>query len=172
MGKPDARRACAAATACLCAILAAHFVLGGISLLLPIPHALAPLIWAGAALLVAHVGVCVVTSRQMMTDKMRPPSSKKKRHLALKWATGALVAAVAIAHVAGRAVLENDPAAPASLALSAALAALVGWHACVGAKSFLKDLGLDYRYRGAFRAAACAIAAFAVAAAAICGLPR
>lgn len=165
----DARRVCGILTAALCCLIAAHMVMGGLSLVFDIPRALKPVVWVGVALLVGHILICIVTSFQMMTDAVRPPSRKKKRHFVLKWVTGALVVATAAAHVIGRAWTDAPADAPAALALSAALAAFAAWHACVGAKSLLKDLDIDRRYRTLVRAVAIAVAAFA-ALAAVCTL--
>lgn len=168
MRQDTVRRICGIVTAVLCLIIAVHMVAGGLSLVLPIPRTFEPVVWAGVALLLAHIIVCVVTSYQMMTDKERPPSVHKKRHLVLKWATGGLVVATAAAHVIGRA-FSSTPAADASaLALSAALAVFVAWHAFVGAKSLLKDININRKYRNLVRAVAVAVAAFAIAATAIC----
>ena len=164
----DARRICAIVTVALCAIIGAHMVMGGLSLVVDVPRTLEPVVWAGVAALIAHIGACIVTSYQMMTDKERPPSRHKKLHLVLKWITGALLVATAAIHVAGRAwgtAPANDPTA---LALSAVLAIFVAWHAFVGAKSLLKDLDIDRRHRNAFRIGAIAVAAVAVTLIAIC----
>ena len=97
-----------------------------------------------------HVVVSIVTSREQLVDTERPPSKRKKRHLALKWATGILLAIAVIAHI----VLPHD----GMLALFAIGAVCITFaiHLCVGARSLLKDLGFDRRYKTAFRVAVCA----------------
>lgn len=170
MRQVDARRICGIVTAALCVLVAAHMVMGGLSLVVEVSRVLEPAVWAGVALLAAHVAVCIVTSYQMMTDEKHPASRRKKRHLALKWASGAFVLAAAAAHIAervGEGFFAKDPVA---LALCAALAVLAAWHACVGAKSLLKDLDVDRRHRLAFRATACATAAAAICLVVACAL--
>ena len=121
--------------------------------------------WAGVACTAAHVVLCIVTSVEQLTDTVRPPSSRKKRHLALKWVTGGVLAAVAIAHLMRVGAGGIRMVALLIVIVATALAA----HICVGAKSLLKDLGIDRRWRPAVRAVAvvactlCALAAVAVA---------
>ena len=133
----------------------AHAALGGLSPLLRLSSSLAWVVWGAVALAGLHVVASIVTSVLQLSDADRPPSSRKKRHLALKWATGALLAATAVAHVICVQTYGPDAAqvtatgAVAAIVLVAALAA----HACVGAKSLLVDLGLNKRYMNAFRIA-------------------
>ena len=127
------------------------------------------LVWVGVACIAVHVVLSVITSAEQLGDKERPPSARKKRHLALKWATGLALAAVAFVHVAGGLLfgLPNGFSAVGNAVLLAILCLALAVHACVGARSLLKDLNLDRRYKGAFRlvvclcAAALAIVAFA-----------
>jgi hypothetical protein len=77
-----------------------HAALGSLSGLFGLKSPLAWLVWVGVALIAAHIVVSVVTSREQLSDVEHPPSVRKKRHLVLKWATGGLLAAAAIAHIA------------------------------------------------------------------------
>ena len=113
--------------------------------------ALSWVVWIGVGLIAVHVAMSVLTSCEQLTDHERPPSSRKKRHLALKWATGGVLAAVAIAHI----VLPKSDYTAALL--MAAIAVALAVHLCVGAKSLLKDIGVDRRYRMAFRIVVCAV---------------
>lgn len=132
----------------------AHSLMGGASMAFGFESALKALAWAGVAGICAHVVLCAVTSYQMMTDTVRPPSSKKKRHMALKWATGALLLVTAAVHFTvlgtGSASASGVQASGAALAL--ALLVVLAAHLCIGAKSLLKDLNIDRTYRTAFRA--------------------
>ena len=155
--RSTARFANGAVSAVLVVFFLAHGVLGSLALVFGIIGPLAWLFWVGVALVAVHVVMSVVTSREQLSDAQRPPSPRKKRHLALKWATGALLAACIAVHVASSNALI---ARLAIVALAIALAA----HLCVGSKSLLTDLGADRRYKNAFRAAACAFAALFVVA--------
>lgn len=141
------------AVAIVMLIIAVHMVAGALSLSLPIPTSLSWLIWVAIGLIAAHVVLSIVTSYQQLTDKERPPSENKKRHLALKWGTGILLLAAIIAHVEGML---------SPIAVMAVLAAVTALHVCVGAKSFLTDLNLDKRHRDAVRVAAILVAAISV----------
>ena len=140
----------------ICAVMVAFFLvhgaLGSASLALGFKGTLAWLAWFGIALVAAHVIASVVTSYEQLTDTVRPPSVNKKRHLALKWVTGALLAVCIVAHV----LLKGSIAAHiATIALDIVLAV----HLCVGSKSILKDLNIDRKYRTHFRVAVCVVAA-------------
>lgn len=142
-------------SAVIVVLFLAHSALGGVAVLTGFTSPFSVLVWAGVALIAAHVVVSIVTSFEQLNDAERPPSARKKRHLALKWATGALLTAVAIAHV----VLPKS--AVMSTVVVIALAAALAVHLCVGSKSLLKDLGVDRRYKMAFRVVVCVICACA-----------
>ena len=136
-----------------------HGALGSAAMFTGVVSPFAWVVWGGMTLVGVHVIASIVTSVQQLGDKERPPSARKKRHLALKWATGALLAAAVAAHV----VVPHSQVA--SLGIIVALSAVLAVHLCVGARSLLKDLELDRRYKMAFRAVVCAFAAvFAVCA--------
>ena len=81
-----------------------------------------------------------MTTYLMFTDEARPPSSRKRAHQWLKWATGGALALVAAFH----ALCPVGQLAPALLAVLAAPL----WHAYVGCKSLVRDLGLPHRRGG------------------------
>ena len=138
-----------------------HGTLGALMAVAGLSSSLSWLVWGAVGLAGVHVVASVVTSVQQLTDAERPPSARKKRHLALKWATGALLGVVAAVHIA----------LPASAAASAgaivALSVVLAVHLCVCSRSLLKDLGIDRRYKTAFRVAVCAFAALFVVAIAV-----
>ena len=78
------------------------------------------------------IALCLITSRLMLTDTVRPPSRKKKNHLWLKWASGAALAACAAPHALGW-----DASARWFTLL---VLALLAWHAYIGCKSLARDL--------------------------------
>lgn len=133
-----------------------HGLMGGLSLSAGIPSSLSWLAWGGVVLAGCHVVASIVTSKEQLSDVERPPSARKKRHLALKWATGGVLAVLAIVHM----VIPKGSliATVALVALSAALAV----HVWVGSKSLLKDVGIDRRYQTPLRVVICAFAVVAV----------
>lgn len=149
------RKANAIVAAIITAFFLVHATLGSLDLHVELPSNLAWTVWVGAALAAIHIALCGATSVSMLTDQKRPPSSKKKRHLALKWATGVLLLAVAAPHALE--YFGSDRTLPLAIALVIAVAA----HACIGAKSLLKDLSLPRTWRPTFRIVVCALTAVA-----------
>ena len=98
-GPFTARFANGVISAIIAVFFLAHGVLGGVSFVAELSSPPAWLLWGGVALIGVHVVVSVVTSYQQLNDAERPPSARKKRHLALKWATGALLVAFVCVHV-------------------------------------------------------------------------
>ena len=89
----------------------------------------------------------------MLTDTERPPSSRKKRHFVLKWATGAVLAATIAVHLFCILCPGSLPVFPhqtkvAFLLLLAALA----WHVGIATKSLARDLEIEKRTRDIMRA--------------------
>lgn len=154
------RAANAVIAAALVVFLLAHEALGALSQIVELPTGARWLIWAGVAAIVVHAIVCAATSYWMMTDTVRPPSAHKRNHLVLKWVSGGVLAALACAH----AVMGGDPHDAATSAVACALGAALAWHACVGVKSALRDLGRDKQHRNAIRAVIIAMTAVIVAA--------
>ena len=158
--RSPARLVCAVTGLACCVLFAAHAVLAALALLnLGVPHLPASLTNAATVLAIAHTLTCIATSYSMLTDAIRPPSSRKKRHLALKWFSGALLAACVAVHVlsaTGRIVLGTSAGlAPLLLAMLATAIALYA-HSHIGAKSLTRDLGLPKTLRDPFRIA-CAL---------------
>ena len=135
----------------------AHGALGCTALVFGHMSSLVWIVWIFMALVVVHVVVSVVTSREQLTDAENPPSPRKKRHLALKWATGAGLAACVAAHV-----LLKD--AFSARAVIVGVAVTLAIHLCVGSKSLLADLNISRRFQTPFRIVVCAFAAMFVAA--------
>ena len=156
-----ARFANGVASACIVVVFLVHAALGTASVLTGLTSPFGWLVWVGVGLIVAHVGLCAVTSVQQLTDAQRPPSARKKRHLALKWATGVALALVAGLHVMGVPLQGLGAISPriASIGLLTILLAALAFHVCVGAKSLLKDIDVDRRYKMAFRVVVCVVAA-------------
>lgn len=145
---------------CIVVLFLVHGVLGGASALFGFSGSFSWVVWIGVAAIVAHVATSVVTSRQQLGDPERPPSSRKKRHLALKWATGGLLAVVAAVHVGSSLMLgpENVLASTSGMVLAAVLACVLALHICVGAKSLVTDLGLSRTLIAPFRVVVCLVA--------------
>ena len=156
-----ARRINGILSACIVVFFLAHGILGSMLPFTGFESPLAWLVWAGVACVVVHIVLSIVTSREQLTDTVRPPSEAKKRHLLLKWITGILLAVVVVAHIVTIRVL--GPEAVQSMVVGAALiivlAVVMASHICFGSKSLLKDLDVDRRWRGALRAIVCALAA-------------
>ena len=136
----------------------AHAALGSMSLLYPISHEFKFFIWVGIGLIAIHIILSAATSKQMLADKKYPPSARKKKHLALKWLSGMLLVLAAVLHIIG---FETSPTSSYSnffLVVSLLITALLTSHVYIGAKSLLKDLNMDRRYRIPLRLAVCVLA--------------
>lgn len=137
----------------------AHASLGSLSSLVGYTSPFMWLVWVGVAVVAVHVVASVVTSFEQLNDQEHPPSSRKKRHLTLKLATGALLAASIVAHILSRRVPAIVIAAPFLPRLSiVVLSAVLAWHICVGMKSLLDDIGLSNRLLMPLRVVVCAFA--------------
>ncbi len=142
-----ARRVNAVLAALLTVFFFGHAVLGAASQsasVLADTAAPAILIWSFAGIACLHAAVSVLTTYLMFTDEVRPPSSRKRAHQWLKWATGGVLVLVAAFHAL-------SPAGELSLILLAVLAALL-WHAYVGCKSLVRDFGLPRSFKLGLRA--------------------
>lgn len=129
--------------AVLVAFFLIHAALGSLSGVVGYKSPFTILVWAGVAIVVAHVVASIITSREQLNDSERPPSPRKKRHLALKWATGALLAVLAVVHIVGMRMWGADAvqSTVTGVALTIVLAIVLCWHICVGMKSMLVDVG-------------------------------
>ena len=114
-----ARRINGILSACIVVFFLAHGILGSMLPFTGFESPLAWLVWAGVACVVVHIVLSIVTSREQLTDTVRPPSEAKKRHLLLKWITGILLAVVVVAHIVTIRVL--GPEAVQSMVVGAAL---------------------------------------------------
>lgn len=117
--------------------------------------AFTPLVWIGIAGIGAHVVLSVATSYTMLTDTQRPPSTKKKQHLVLKWASGIALCIAACVHALG--LFPGNERVLASI-----VAVLIAWHSWVGTRSLLKDLSLPREWKTAIRICICITAALAI----------
>lgn len=110
------------------------------------------LIWAFVVIAMGHVVLCLMTSKAMLEDEIRPPSRKKKGHLVLKWISGIALLSVGMIHCQ----IFNGVCPSIALVLVAVLA----WHGWVGAKSAARDLGASKGAVLSFRVSLCVLAAF------------
>ena len=163
--RPVARFVNGIASAIAVVFFVAHALLGSLEGIAPLSGPPPWVMWAGVAVVAFHVLASVATSYQQLTDREFPPSTRKRRHLALKWATGGLLAAAIAAHVACVQSFGPDAAqVTATGAVAAiALAAVLAVHLCVGAKSLLVDLGLNKGHMNAFRIAVVVLAVLVIA---------
>ena len=137
-------------------IFLVHGTMGSLSALFGFSGALAWVVWGAVILAGLHVVVSALTSAQQLTDKEFPPSPRKKAHLALKWATGGLLAVVAIAHI----ILPKSSVVAAGVIV--AVSVVLAVHVWVGSKSLLTDLGFSRRYMWPLRIVVCLFAALFV----------
>lgn len=161
MGRIDAklRRVNAFLAALLALFFFAHAVMGAASQMGCKAAAPTTLVWALAAVGVAHAVTCVATSYLMLTDAVRPPSKKKRGHLWLKWATGALLLVVVGAHAFG----SFDAQGVAEKVVLLATLATLAWHSFVGCKSIVRDLGIPRAMKQVLRVAVVAVSAVVAA---------
>lgn len=152
--RSKARRVNGIIAALITVFFLVHGTMGSLSSIFGFTNSFPWVVWIAVGLIGIHAVVNILTSVQQLNDAEHPPSRRKKAHLALKWATGGLLAAIAVAHI----VLPKSSAAAAFLIIgvSVALAA----HLCVCAKSLLSDLALDSRGKWPFRVVVCLFALF------------
>ena len=162
-----ARRVNGILSAVITCIFLAHAVMGSLSLAYPLSETFVVLVTSGVVLIVAHLAFCVVTSWQMLTDKGRPPSAKKKRHLMYKWVSGVLLAFVAAAHMSEAGHGQSITASPEHLIVLLFLMAILAIHILFGIKSLLKDVALNKGMKVPLRVAVCAISLGAIVAVAL-----
>lgn len=158
--RSGSRLANGAVSALIACFFLIHGLLGSFAFALPSAHPLLWVVWVGVGFVVLHIVLSAVTSYQQLTDSEYPPSTRKKRHLALKWATGCLLAAAVVAHIACMRIPALVIAAPFLPSLSTVvLSAVLAWHICVGMKSLLKDIGVGKKLMTPLRVLVCALAA-------------
>ena len=121
----------------------AHGLLGSLSLAFPLINHFAWVVWAGTALIVVHVVLSAFTTREKLTKADKPPTAKKKLKIALRWATGILIAITACAHIGSVMLFGGSAVESTQVGKIAVLAviALLALHVCLGVKSLVRDLG-------------------------------
>ena len=135
-------------------IFLAHGAMGSLSALFGFVNSFPWVVWIAVIIAGIHVAVSLLTSAQQLGDAERPPSARKKAHLALKWATGGLLAVIALVHI----ILPKSMVASAYVIIGVSIA--LAAHLCVCAKSLLSDLSLNRRWKWPFRALVCLLALF------------
>lgn len=138
----------------------AHSLLGGMEAHIPLASPPALIMWAGIAIVGAHVVTSIVTSHEQLTDAAFPPSKRKKRHLALKWVTGGVLLAAIVAHIVCIRTFGPNAVQTSSIAtlVTLVLVAALTIHIWVGAKSLITDLGLSKKLVRPFRVIVCTLA--------------
>ena len=133
----------------------AHSTLGTASLFAEgLTNSLPWLVWIMFGAVGVHVLASVGATCLMLTDIERPPSSRKKRHFVLKWATGVVLAAVIAVHLFCILCPGSLPVVPHQIKASfLLLLAALAWHVGIATKSLARDLGIGKRTRDIMRAA-------------------
>lgn len=144
------RRANAILALALVAFFLAHALLGALWLGGVLANELAWVAWLGVIVIAVHVIMCSLTSARQLGDERFPPSKRKKRHLALKWVTGAVLLAVILAHVLVPEELASSAVAIAPVIIASIALFALAWHVCVCGKSLLRDLGVKTSHKTAF----------------------
>lgn len=156
---PRARFANGVVSAIVLCFFTIHALLGTFAPVFSYTSPFRWVVWVGVGIIGVHVVLSIVTSYLQMTDAEFPPSDRKKRHLVLKWVTGLLLVGSVVLHIVCMrfpGLFSGVPFVPrlATVVLAGALA----WHACVGMKSMLKDVGLGKRLMTPLRVVVCALA--------------
>ena len=133
----------------------AHSALGTASLFVEgLVNSVPWLVWAMFGAAAVHMLASVSTTALMLTDTERPPSSRKKRHFVLKWATGSVLAATIAVHLFCVLCPGSLPVFPHQTKVSfLLLLAALAWHVGIATKSLARDLGIGKRTRDIMRAA-------------------
>ena len=142
--RSTARLVNAIMSALVLAFFVVHSLLGGLEGILSLQRPAAYIPWIGVGVVVIHVVMSIVTSYGQLTDAEFPPSSRKKRHLLLKWLSGICLAVVAAIHIVsiqafGSEAIQVSITATATVLL---LVVVLVIHVWIGAKSLITDLGL------------------------------
>jgi len=140
-----------------------HALIGAIYVIFHISNMLALIVWLGVSAVFVHIMACIGTSLQMLKDKERPPSQKKKMHLVLKWISGCFLAMLFVVHIA----LQNCSTSPNDCSFFSPMIILLicclTWHAFVGIKSLVKDLKFNSALRNILRILVCCFAVLLIA---------
>ena len=132
----------------------AHSTLGVASLFVEgLVNSVPWLVWIMFGAVAVHALASVGATVLMLTATERPPSSRKKRHFVLKWATGAVLAAAIAAHLFCILCPGSLPVFPYQAKVSfLLLLAALAWHVGIATKSLARDLGIGKRTRDIMRA--------------------
>lgn len=149
------RRANGIASLLLLALFAAHAIMGTLFCCGMFSGEASWVVWVGVCIVAVHFALSIGTTLQMLHDKARPPSLKKKWHQVKKWVSGIAVGTITIAHIL--LAYGNTTWAIVAILLDVALAT----HICISAKSLIKDLGFAPSLRYAIRILSVVVAAFA-----------
>lgn len=138
----------------IAAFFLAHSALGTASLFAEgLVNSVPWLVWIMFGAVGVHVLASVSATCLMLTDTERPPSSRKKRHFVLKWATGAVLAAAIAVHLFCTLCPGSLPVFPNQTKVSfLLLLAALAWHVGIATKSLARDLGIGKRTRDIMRA--------------------
>ena len=139
----------------IAAFFLAHSTLGVASLFVEgLVNSVPWLVWIMFGAVAVHALASVGATVLMLADTERPPSSRKKRHFVLKWATGAVLAATIAVHLFCILCPGSLPVFPCPTRVSfLLLLAALAWHVGIATKSFARDLGIGKRTRDVMRAA-------------------
>lgn len=131
----------------------AHSALGTASFFVEgLTNSLPWLVWIMFGAAGAHVLASGGATALMLTDTECPPSSRKKRHFVLKWATGAVLAAAIAVHLFCVLYPGSLPVFPHQTRVSfLLLLAALAWHVGIATKSLARDLGIGKRTRDIMR---------------------
>lgn len=123
--------------------LGAHGLLGSIVALIPLDSTLSWIAWIGTAAIAVHVGLNVRVTIEKLSDPEKPPSTRKKAKIALRWATGIVLVLAIGLHVASMCTQGADAAQSTlpGVAITIALIIAIAIHVCLCMKSLIRDLG-------------------------------
>jgi len=123
----------------LIVLLIIHAALGTLGVALQWRGTLEAIIWIGVVFIGLHILLCICTTYTMFTDKVRPASSRKKRHQIIKWISGGIVLCTLVLHLC-KTPLDVFAPTIAGGFLAAVLMVFLAWHSVVGVKSLTHDL--------------------------------
>ena len=138
----------------IAAFFLAHSTLGVASLFVEgLVNSVPWLVWIMFGAVAVHALASVGATVLMLADTERPPSSRKKRHFVLKWATGAVLAAAIAVHLFFILCPSSLPVVPHQIKASFLfLLAALAWHVGIATKSLARDLEIGKRTRDIIRA--------------------
>lgn len=147
-GNTDQRSALRRANGVVAAILVVfflcvHSLLATLSFVLPLTNHFSWLVWAASAAIVIHIVLSAIVTREKLSNPEKPPSTKKKLKMGLRWATGILIAVLVCVHAASVVLFGSSAVRSTAVGKASVLAliVLVAVHVCAGVKSLVRDLG-------------------------------